>query len=169
MPGTPWHQDVPHYPLRGSVATAWISLDKVNESNGAVPMRPRLASVGHPLEPVWFADRRRFPMEGLRPCRKSTWPRTIWFPTAAGDVIVHDGLVVHGSPRRSGASSRRRRALAVSYVGADVRHTPTPFPYQHPLAPDQNPARRRLPGFAAAERKVPLSMAESGEPRDVHN
>jgi ectoine hydroxylase-related dioxygenase (phytanoyl-CoA dioxygenase family) len=132
-PGTPWHQDVPHYPLRGVVATAWVSLDEVDEANGAVRYVPGSHRWGTLFEPVRFADRLRFPMDGLCAMPEIDPAETIWFRTAPGDVIVHDGLIVHGSPKQH--IDRRRRAVAVSYVGADVRHHATPFPYQHPLAP----------------------------------
>jgi ectoine hydroxylase-related dioxygenase (phytanoyl-CoA dioxygenase family) len=131
-PGTQWHQDVVHYPVRGSVATAWISLDDVDERNGVVRYVPGSHSLGTLFEPVRFSDGRRFGGVGLAPMPDIDLSETVSFSTRPGDVIVHDGLIVHGSPDQY--IHRRRRALAASYVGDDVVYHDTPFPYRHPIA-----------------------------------
>jgi ectoine hydroxylase-related dioxygenase (phytanoyl-CoA dioxygenase family) len=133
-PGTQWHQDVSHYPVRGSVGTAWISLDEIDESNGIVRYVPGSHAREIVFEPVRFSDGRRFSATGLTAMPEIDLSETIMFKTRPGDVIVHDGLTIHGSPDQY--IERRRRALAASYFGDDVIYRETPFPYVHPKAPE---------------------------------
>lgn len=139
-PGTEWHQDLVHYPARGSMATAWISLDDVGDRNGAVHYVPGSQAWGTLFEPVRFSDGKRFSGSGLTAMPEIDLATTISFSTRPGDVIVHDGLVIHGSPDQF--IDRRRRALAASYFGADVVYHDTPFPYQHPAAGTFKPTDR---------------------------
>lgn len=132
-PGTAWHQDLVHYPARGRIATAWISLDVIDDRNGAVHYVPGSQAWGTCFEPVRFSDGKRFSGAGLTVMPEIDLATTISFKTRPGDVIIHDGLVIHGSQDQK--VERRRRALAASYFGPDVVYHHTPFPYLHPRAP----------------------------------
>jgi hypothetical protein len=126
-PGTPWHQDLAHYPAVGDqVATVWISLDEVDETNGAVRYVPGSHREGKLFEPVRFGDRKRFPAKGFDPIGEIDLARTVSFRTSPGDVVIHTGRVLHGTP--PGRIARRRRALAASYFGPDVSFRQTHFP-----------------------------------------
>ena len=56
-------------------------------------------------------------------------------PVHAGDLVAHDPLVWHMSPRND--SSRQRRALTFSWIGSNVRWAPehAPHPFNQRLEP----------------------------------
>jgi ectoine hydroxylase-related dioxygenase (phytanoyl-CoA dioxygenase family) len=115
-----WHQDVTYWGYEPPQAiTAWIALDDVDAENGAMEVVPgshrrgliphaeggdpdNLLSVGQEV-PVSAADRAAAATVSLR----------------AGQMSLHDGLLLHGSaPNRS---SRRRCGLTARFIRPDVR------------------------------------------------
>jgi ectoine hydroxylase-related dioxygenase (phytanoyl-CoA dioxygenase family) len=134
--GTPWHQDTPYWPITGSqVISIWIPFDSVSPENGVVtyvkgshlwehqirPNSPRLMAAGARDE-VGAAQKITFDPDAGHEFLKWT--------LEPGDVLVHDGLTVHGAPPNATAD-RRRRALAVRFVGPDVRFDPRPGTWLH--------------------------------------
>lgn len=133
--GTPWHQDQPYWPIQGkNIISIWVPFDSVSPENGVVsyvkgshrwnklirPTSPRLAAAGL-MDPM--SEHRDFDpsdpdIEFL------TWN------LEPGDVLVHDGLTVHGAPPNTTAN-RRRRALAIRFVGPDVTYDPRPGTWIH--------------------------------------
>lgn len=133
--GTPWHQDTPYWPIRGDqVISIWVPFDSVSPENGVVtyvkgshlweqqirPASPRLTAAGSVDEVA--AGKIRFDPEGGHDFLK--------WDLEPGDVLVHDGLTVHGAPPNT-TSDRRRRALAVRFVGPEVRFDPRPGTWLH--------------------------------------
>lgn len=133
--GTPWHQDTPYWPIRGSqVISIWIPFDSVSPENGVVtyvkgshrwerqirPFSPRLKAAGAADEAA--SGKIEFDPEAGHDFLN--------WNLEPGDVLVHDGLTVHGAPPNS-TSDRRRRALAVRFVGPEVRFDPRPGTWLH--------------------------------------
>jgi ectoine hydroxylase-related dioxygenase (phytanoyl-CoA dioxygenase family) len=136
--GTPWHQDIPYWPIRGpDVISIWIPFDSVSPENGVVsyvrgshrwnklirPSSPRLAAAGVVDEMSTSDGRVEFDptAENLQFLNWNLDP---------GDVLVHDGLTVHGAPANA-TRDRRRRALAVRFVGPQTRYDPRPGTWIH--------------------------------------
>lgn len=135
--GTPWHQDLPYWPIRGpEVISIWVPFDSVSPENGVVsyvkgshrwnklirPASPRLAAAGV-ADNMSTSDTLDFDPsdENLQFLKWNLEP---------GDVLVHDGLTVHGAPANK-TRDRRRRALAVRFVGPQTRYDPRPGTWIH--------------------------------------
>jgi len=122
---TPWHQDLTFWPVEGrQICSIWISFDPVSrESSGLEFVRgshrwterfkpvdptynPYLLSADLPDPPDVEADRTRYELLG--------------WDMEAGDVLIFDSLVLHGSAGNY-TTDRPRRALASRWCGGDVR------------------------------------------------
>ncbi len=123
---TPWHQDLPYYPLAGDqVCSIWLPLDPVpreicpefvkGSHRWGRWFRPRyfkdtaapdLEIEDNPFEPVPDVDGHRDDYELL------SWE------LEAGDCIVFHGLTLHGAP--ANVSPERRRGYATRWLGDDV-------------------------------------------------
>lgn len=115
-----WHQDVTYWGLEPPRAiTAWIAIDDADVENGCMSVIPgshrlgffehgksdrpgNLLSINQEVSDV-AADERR----------------AVSMPLRAGQMSLHDGMLLHGShPNRS---PRRRCGLAVRFTTPDVR------------------------------------------------
>jgi len=136
---TPWHQDLPHWPLTGDqMLSIWVPLDPATPESGVVtyvrgshlwgrtfppePFNKDDESGLHQSPPEapgakLYADR-RMDLDDIR-ARPELYDFLTW-NVEPGDVIIHHPLVVHGAPGNS-SESRRRRALATRWIGDDVR------------------------------------------------
>ncbi|XP_023672256.1 probable alpha-ketoglutarate-dependent hypophosphite dioxygenase [Paramormyrops kingsleyae] len=131
MPGLPyvaWHQDMRYWGLDGGpVLSVWLALDNSLENNGALQVIPG----SH--------------YSGLLPHRTSAHPgnmlsvnqeipeelvetdKAIICPLQAGQMSLHDGLLVHGSDPNTSACRR---------CGFVIRYVPTcAYPVQDPDRP----------------------------------
>jgi Phytanoyl-CoA dioxygenase (PhyH) len=131
---TPWHQDLCHYPLAGSmVATMWISLDAVAPDGGRVVYVPGSHRWGRRFSSVGFSTGEAYQAPGVEPVptdvREGRSPLCTSFATAPGDCIVHHGLMLHSAPGNRSRSPRR--ALALSVFGDDVTYRPAALPVEH--------------------------------------
>jgi ectoine hydroxylase-related dioxygenase (phytanoyl-CoA dioxygenase family) len=115
-----WHQDVTYWGLEPPRAiTAWIAIDDADEENGCMSVIPgshrrgllehgKSARVGSLL-----SVNQEVP-DGL-----VDGSRAVSMPLRAGQMSLHDGMLLHGShPNRS---VRRRCGLAVRFTTPDVR------------------------------------------------
>jgi len=121
---TAFHQDAPYFHLSGDQAcTVWMPLDRVDASNGMmgyvrashkwdiyaanafVTQDPILGSTLEPLPDI----------EG----NEADYD-IVWCPAEPGDAIVHHVRTVHGATGNT--SDRHRRALALRFLGDDVRY-----------------------------------------------
>jgi ectoine hydroxylase-related dioxygenase (phytanoyl-CoA dioxygenase family) len=136
--GTPWHQDLPYWPIRGpDVISIWVPFDSVSPENGVVsyvkgshrwnklirPASPRLAAAGV-VDELGTPDKR----VDFDPNDENL--QFLKWNLEPGDVLVHDGLTVHGAPANT-TRDRRRRALAVRFVGPQTRYDPRPGTWIH--------------------------------------
>jgi len=115
-----WHQDVTYWGLEPPRAiTAWIAIDDADEENGCMQVIPgshrlgilehgKSARTGNLLSinqevPAGFVDE----------------TRAVTLPLRAGQMSLHDGMLLHGS--HENRSTRRRCGLAVRFTTPDVR------------------------------------------------
>lgn len=131
---TPWHHDVTFWPVRGEqLCSIWMSFDPVTaESNGLEfvrgshrwPARYKAITPDHNAymkasdlvdPPDIDAERSRYDL--------------VSWDMQRGDVLIFNGLVVHGSTGNH-TTDRTRRAFSSRWAGDDVRFDP-----RHPTMP----------------------------------
>jgi ectoine hydroxylase-related dioxygenase (phytanoyl-CoA dioxygenase family) len=119
-----WHQDVTYWGLEPPRAiTAWIAIDDADEENGCMQVIPgshRLGILEHgkSARPGNLLSVNQEVPEELIDER-----RAVTLPLRAGQMSLHDGMLLHGShPNRS---KRRRCGLAVRFTTPDVRQVST--------------------------------------------
>ncbi|WP_051170263.1 phytanoyl-CoA dioxygenase family protein [Sphingomonas sp. YL-JM2C] len=120
---TPWHQDLPYWPVRGrQITSLWIALDPVTRDSGALEYVRGSHRWGKMYQPQNFdgsggyGDFEPLPdIEGER----DRYAFLQW-DLEPGDVIVHDVGVLHGAGANA-RQDRSRRALSLRYVGDDAR------------------------------------------------
>jgi phytanoyl-CoA hydroxylase len=108
----PWHQDHAYFnlPLETRIAAAWIALDAVDTTNGCMYLLP-----GKHLE----GPRLHFMRRDWQLCDTETLGREqLAVPMAAGDVLLFDAKLPHGTP--TNFSNKHRWALQLHYVPRDV-------------------------------------------------
>ncbi|MCA9652288.1 MAG: phytanoyl-CoA dioxygenase family protein [Myxococcales bacterium] len=115
-----WHQDLTYWGLEPPVAiTAWYAIDDCDLGNGCMQMIPgsHRSGISEHGKSERVGNMLRINQAvALDPADER---RAVDVVLRAGEVSLHDGLVVHGSPpNRSG---RRRCGLASKYVPAHVR------------------------------------------------
>ncbi len=134
---TPWHQDAPYYFVAGQqTVSLWIPLDPVNEAS------LRFIAGSHRwdrlVRPVSWADDSDF-YDGDHewtpvpdPDADPSASQVLEWAMEPGDVVLFDFRTAHGA--RGNASTTRRRALSLRWVGDDARYverpgrTSPPFP-----------------------------------------
>lgn len=123
---TPWHQDQPYGWYDGKqVCSVWIPLDRVTLENGALEYVVGSHRTGLWYRPVDFSDGKDQATDDFVPMPDIDGQRDkfniIHYDMEPGDVLIHDLLILHGSPGNS-MSDRRRRAIAFRYAGDDARY-----------------------------------------------
>ena len=135
-----WHQDVTYWGLEPPRAiTAWIAIDDADVENGCMSVIPG----SHRLGILEHAKSARagnlLSINQEVPDGLVDEARAVSMPLRAGQMSLHDGMLLHGShPNRS---TRRRCGLAVRFTTPDVRQIGAE------LAP------RLLPAGAGARRR----------------
>jgi len=115
----PWHQDGQYWPIEPLRAcTVWVALDDSTAENGALRVIPgthREGELTHQLrEDPEAALNVAISPESLGPERLA---RAHVVELSAGEVSIHEAMLVHGSePNRSG---RRRAGMACHYMPAE--------------------------------------------------
>jgi ectoine hydroxylase-related dioxygenase (phytanoyl-CoA dioxygenase family) len=135
FPGTSVHQDLPNYPLdRRGLITVIVALEDVTAQMGVNQFLPR----SHRLGPVGCrtvydpARSRESPvkpreefMQLLREDDYEIVGDTICETQRAGEAVIHDGLVFHGSGLND--SDRAYRRASFVYFPADTKYTGVPY------------------------------------------
>ena len=113
---TGWHQDVSDMNAEGAdMAVLWMSFDSVDRASALEVVR------GSHLGPVYdsiYGKFRSLPRPDIEADR-SAWD-VVGFATEPGDVVVFHMATLHGGGATD--SERRRRSLALRYVGPDCRY-----------------------------------------------
>ncbi|XP_067312989.1 probable alpha-ketoglutarate-dependent hypophosphite dioxygenase [Pseudorasbora parva] len=140
MPFVAWHQDMTYWGFDGGpVLSVWLALDDSLEENGALQVIPGSHHSG--LLPHHQSNKagnmlsvnQEIPEELLQT------EKAIICPLQAGQMSVHDGLLVHASDPNT--SDKRR-------CGYVIRYVPTcAYPIQDPKRPRSFPATVLVSGF----------------------
>jgi ectoine hydroxylase-related dioxygenase (phytanoyl-CoA dioxygenase family) len=124
---TPWHQDVPYWPVTGDqVCSVWMPLDPITSENRLEFVRGS-HSWGRNFTPMDFhqpgkaKDIRRPDFEPI-PDFNALRDRFefVSFDMEPGDCLVFHGAAVHGAP--GNMTSRPRRAMISRWTGDDARY-----------------------------------------------
>lgn len=122
---TPWHQDAPYWPMSGrQCLSGWIALDPVDLTSGAVEYICGTHATGAIYAPKAFSGDNGLNNAKLTPLpdidnNRDDFDIVSW-ELAPGDVVFHHCLTLHGAPANQ-RSDRRRRGLAVRFIGPDIR------------------------------------------------
>lgn len=119
----PWHQDFINRPEEPKKIIAWFALDDVRIANGAMQVIPKSHKKGFL---PWFTVAGETHHTRLKPEFIPTPELAVSAEMCAGDVLIFDQLLVHGSQEVH--SELPRRAFRVSYQGFDEIYTPRAVP-----------------------------------------
>lgn len=121
---TPWHQDLPYWPLDGTdILSIWVPFRPV----------PRNASgleylSGSHRDPLLYAPfgltarRETAELPDFEALREKEPERFLSWDMEPGDCLIHHPRTLHHSTRNEGTSDRI--AVSVRYLGRDVAYTP---------------------------------------------
>lgn len=140
---TPWHHDITFWPIRGSqVCSIWMTFDPVSRENsglefvrGSQRWPQRFKSITPDYNPYMLASDLADPpdIEGHRDDYE-----LLGWDMEPGDVLLFNGLIVHGSLGNH-TTDRPRRAFSTRWAGDDVRFDPRrptmPLFWPHGLGP----------------------------------
>jgi phytanoyl-CoA hydroxylase len=117
-----WHQDSHYWPIAPmNLVTCWLALDDATTENGCmcfIPGSHHKGLLGHTRN-----DQRTMKLEGVDP------DQAVAVPVPAGGCEFHHSLTVHATSENK--TSRRRRAIAMSYMSArstDTRDAQKRYP-----------------------------------------
>lgn len=141
---TPWHQDMSFWPLEGDqICSFWVPLDPVTRANsglqyvkGSHRWSNRYKAISPDYNSGLLEEKNLEDVPDIN-AHPDKYESTCW-DMQPGDVLMFHPLTLHGS---SGNTTRnqRRRALALRWLGDDVRFTPSttrmPIAYQHNAKP----------------------------------
>ncbi len=110
----PWHQDRAYFNVEAQapVVGVWIALDEATPQNGCMRLVPR----GHKAGPHLHFWRRDWQI-----CDTDVPLKRVAAPMAAGDCLLFDSLLPHGTPFNATAASRW--ALQFHYAAAGAPST----------------------------------------------
>ena len=157
---TPWHQDLPYWPLRGpNILSIWVPFDPINCQNGGVSFIKGSHRWKERYAPTAFGKDSGFgeiyekmgwePLPDFEKEKKSyCW---LNFATEPGDVIIFHPLTIHGSGGNLSVKERRR-ALAMRYFGDDTLWDSRPGTFI-----EKDTLRDLLPGLNLNDGDVPNS------------
>lgn len=131
---TPWHQDLPYWPLRGNdILSFWVPFDHVAPEGGAMRYVKGSHRSGTLYAPRAFSKDSGFaeiyarmglpeapPVEALL-----DGAELLVCAVEPGDIVVHHPLTFHWSPGNL-SPGHRRRALALRYIGDDAVYDSRP-------------------------------------------
>lgn len=125
---TPWHQDLPYWPLRGGdIISFWVPFDSVPAEAGAMRYVKGSHVPGLLYAPTAFGKNSGFaelyaaqqlpPLPDMEIVLAES--ELLVCEVEPGDIVIHHPLALHWSPGNA-RSDLRRRALAVRYLGDDA-------------------------------------------------
>lgn len=129
---TPWHQDLPFWPLRGTkVLSVWVALDHVDLASGGLEYVRGSHRSGAWYRPQRFTRPAPIGDDGERydtsPDFDSRPPGVdfLSWTLEPGDCVVHHARTVHGGGGNQ-SSDRRRRGYSSRWFGDDVVYEASP-------------------------------------------
>jgi len=156
----PWHQDMAHWDLEPPRSvTAWVALTPTYDGNGAMQVLPGSHRAG---ELTHVTDKRDAGLLTSGLCiRPPDKHKVCCIELRPGEMSLHDGYLVHGSP--GNASDAMRVGTAFVYIPAvatqrGVAHCGVMlvrgrdragfFPLAPPPLPDEAATRRAIAAFS---------------------
>lgn len=116
-----WHQDVTYWGLEPQLAvSAWYAVDDSDAGNGCMQVIPKSHQGGirgHGKSSDASAN--LLSINQQIPVTDDELHEVVNIELAAGEISLHDGLTIHGSPPNR--SERRRCGLAMIYLPTHVR------------------------------------------------
>ncbi len=130
-PATPWHNDLPYWPVRnGRAITVWLALDPIKLASG-----PLEFIAGSHLWEKWYqpftvdkdgsqaefyqgTDLTFDPLPDFEADRSNY--KVLCWEMQPGDVLLFDGMTVHGA--KANMSPTVRRGYAVRYTDDDMTY-----------------------------------------------
>ncbi|XP_055034347.2 probable alpha-ketoglutarate-dependent hypophosphite dioxygenase isoform X2 [Misgurnus anguillicaudatus] len=140
MPFVAWHQDMKYWGFDGGpVLSVWLALDDSLEDNGALQVIPGSHRSGLLPHHQSKRDGNMLSVNQEIPEELLETEKAVLCPLLAGQMSVHDGLLVHASDPNT--SNRRR-------CGYVIRYVPTcTYPIQDPERPRTFSATVLVSGF----------------------
>ncbi len=131
---TPWHHDLTFWPIRGErVCSLWMTLDPVTRASsglefvrGSHRWQKRFKAVTPDYNAYMMASDLEQPPD--IDSQREDYDLLSW-DMEPGDVLIFNGLVVHGSTGNH-STVHTRRAFSTRWAGDDVRFDP-----RHPTMP----------------------------------
>ena len=131
---TPWHHDVTFWPIQGEqVCSLWMTLDPVTRASsglefvrGSHRWPNRFTAITPDYNVYMMASDLEEPPDIDK--NRADYDLVSW-DMEPGDVLIFNGLVVHGSTGNH-TTDRARRAFSTRWSGDDVRFDP-----RHPTMP----------------------------------
>lgn len=150
---TPWHQDLPYWPLRGEqICGLWCALDPVDADSGAVQYVRGSHRSGRWYRPRHFGGDAGYDGaagEAMPDIDATVAPEDcLSWTLAPGDAIAFHGLVIHGAGGNHHAQ-RRRRAVSLRWMGDDAVFDDRPGTYPFEVG-------RQVPGQPLSGERYPV-------------
>ncbi len=128
---TPWHQDLPYWPIdygdADRVISTWVAIDETTRQNGGVEYIAGSHRWNKLFVPTSFSAESRFEEIDLEPIPDFEAQRDqhqiLSFDLEPGDVVMHHPATVHAAPANK-SRDRRRRGLAVRWLTGEVHYNP---------------------------------------------
>ena len=115
-----WHQDLTYWGLEPpQVATAWLAIDDVDIDNGCMRVIPGSHRHGILAHGKSAISGNLLSINQEIPCGSFDLSQAVDLVLKAGQLSIHDGLLIHGS--NPNHSRRRRCGLAIRYISPRVR------------------------------------------------
>lgn len=133
---TKWHHDQPYWPIRGDqIVTLWLALDNIDDSTGRVEFvagthksRDLYQPEGLTESDYEYSKNPDYgPIPNIDACRDDYEIKS--WDMSPGDIVAFHGRTIHGAKGNQNPT-RRRRALAIRYVGEDVTYYDGPGSYE---------------------------------------
>jgi len=159
---TPWHQDMPYWPLRGDeVCSVWVALDTVTLESGGLEYIRGSHSSGAWYRPERFTEKAEMAGNGetydVMPefdADELAEFRLSW-DLEPGDCVVHHGRTVHGGGGNT-VADRWRRGYSTRWMGSGVVYDDAPGrihpPECHGLQDGQRFPEELFPKVRCAQR-----------------
>ena len=115
-----WHQDVTYWGLEPpQAATAWLAIDHVDRDNGCMRVVPGTHRQGILAHSKSTIEGNVLSINQEIPENSFDADQAVDLVLGAGQMSIHDGMLIHGS--NPNHSNRRRCGLAIRYCPSHVK------------------------------------------------
>lgn len=114
-----WHQDMRYWGIEGTVVTAWLAVDDADVENGCMQVLPGTHTLGMLEHETASVSGNLLSANQSIPLKLIDESQSIPCPVQAGQMSLHDGLLVHGS--QPNTSPRRRCGFVIRFVSTSAK------------------------------------------------